>query len=225
MDNGDVREFSTRTEAAYARLREDILSGALKPAEKLRLEHLRQVYGFGLSSLREALSKLSSERLVHTTGQRGYWVEPISRDEFQDLVRMRLLLEPQALEWSIDKATPDWEEQVEEVYRRLEQVENSLDRDREGLSKVWETENRAFHHALIRNCGSEWMLHFVKTLIEQSERYRRQAVAHSAVPKDVLRAEHSAIYEAALARQGRLAAELLRVHISNSATSLEATLF
>ena len=225
MDDGEMLTFATRTEAAYARLREDILAGILKPGEKLRLERLRQSYSYGLSSLREALSKLSSERLVRTTGQRGYWVEQISREEFQDITRMRLVLEPQALEWSIGNATPEWEAKVEGAYRQLVEIEASLDKDRERLSRAWDEENRAFHRALIYNCGSDWMLRFVTMLIEQSERYRRQAVAQSAIAKEVLQSEHKAIHDAALARQGRLAAELLRVHISNSAQSLQKKLF
>ena len=225
MDDGEMLTFATRTEAAYARLREDILAGTLKPGEKLRLEWLRQNYGFGLSSLREALSKLSSERLVRTAGQRGYWVEQVSQAEFQDITRMRLVLEPQALEWSIANATADWEAQVKTAYGQRVKIEESLDDDRERLSRAWDEENRAFHRALIRNCGSDWMLRFVTMLIEQSERYRRQAVAQGTIPKEVLQSEHKAIRDAALARQGRLAAELLRVHISNSAESLEKKFF
>lgn len=221
----ETSDFSTRTEAAYARLREDILSGKLTPGDKLRLEPLRESYGFGLSSIREALSKLSSERLVHTTGQRGYWVAPVSREEFDDITNMRLLLEPEALERSINNATLEWEADVVTAHHRLMQVENSLDADREGMSRAWEYENRTFHEALIGNCGSDWLLRFITTLIEQSERYRRQAVVLKAVPSNVLQSEHKAIYDAALGRSARLAAELLRVHIANSAKGLSAALF
>ncbi|MAY88511.1 MAG: transcriptional regulator [Pseudooceanicola sp.] len=225
MNDSQPLEYSTRTEAAYARLRDDILSGELKPGEKLRLERLRDSYGFGLSSIREALSKLSSEQLVGTTGQRGYWVEPISREEFDDITNMRLFIEPEAVERSIANATLDWEAQFVAAYHRLVGVEKSLDAMRETASAAWERENRNFHHRLIVNCGSDWMLRFVATLIEQSERYRRQAVRLNAIPQEILQAEHRAIYDAALARNGRLAAELLRVHISNSAKSLAAALF
>jgi DNA-binding GntR family transcriptional regulator len=225
MDEVETEEFSTRTEAAYARLREEILQGVLRPGAKLRLEMLRNEYGFGLSSLREALSKLSSERLVRTTGQRGYWVESISREEFEDITKMRLFLEPEALSRSIANATLDWETEVVAAYHRLKRVEETLDNDPGRRSGVWEKENRSFHHALIRNCGSAWMMRFVETLSEQSERYRRQAVALKAVPKEKLMAEHQALFDAAIDRNPGLAAELLRVHIKNSAKGLSQALF
>ena len=68
--------YSTQIESAYWRLREDILRGALQPEAKLRIEQLRQSYGLGASPLREALSRLVSDGLVETEGQRGYWVAP-----------------------------------------------------------------------------------------------------------------------------------------------------
>lgn len=222
---GTKREYATRTEAAYACLREEILEGALEPGEKLLLEKLRARYGFGASSLREALSKLSSERLVRMTGQRGYWVESISQAEHEDITDMRLFIEPEALLRSIDNENAEWAEAVTEAFTRLNRVEQHLHDQQGAANAEWEQENRAFHLALIGNCGSHWMLHFVAMLSEHSERYRRQAVARRAVPKEVLISEHRAIYDAAMNRQGRLAAELLRVHIANSAHSLAVTLF
>lgn len=217
--------FATFTEAAYSRIREDILSGSLSPGEKLRLDKLRELYGFGLSPLREALSKLSSERLVRSSGQRGYWVEPISRKEFADITEARLLLEPEALARSVERRTPDWEESCDVAFHRLLAVERTLDNDRVGLSAAWEKANRDFHFAIIRNSGSEWVMLFVTMLFEQSERYRRLAVQRLAVPAEVLLREHQAIHEAARGGNGRLAAELLRVHIRNAARGVEAMLF
>ena len=67
----------SQIEAAYWRLRDDIIAGVLAPSEKLKIEHLRRTYGFGASALREALSRLVSEGLADTEAQRGYWVSPV----------------------------------------------------------------------------------------------------------------------------------------------------
>lgn len=217
--------FATHIEAAYFKLREDILSSTLRPGDKLRLDKLRKDYGFGISTLREALSKLSSEKLVRTTGQRGFWVEPISREEFDDITDMRLYLEPEALRRSIRNAADGWAEQVTVAFQHLQEVEKVLDQDWNRLSKAWEEKNRSFHYALIKGSASPWLTRFVVKLSEQSERYRRMAVARHAVPKEVLMAEHEAIYNATISRKERLAPELLRDHITNSANSLSFTLF
>lgn len=206
-------------------IREDILSGNFEPGRKLLLDHLRTQYGFGSSPLREALSRLAADRLVMAKGQKGYWVAAISEDEFNDITSMRLFLEPEALERSIERATIDWESSVVAAFHRLSRVEDALDVAPARLSGEWERENRAFHLALIENCGSPWLLRFVLVLAEQSERYRRQAVARQAVPKETLLREHRAIFDAAMDRNAGLASELLKVHIKNSAVGLAKTLF
>ncbi len=221
----ETEVYATQSEAAFVALRNDILSASFSPGEKLLLDRLRERYGFGSSPLREALSRLAADRLVIGQGQRGYWVASTSAAEFHDITDIRLSLEPMALERSIANATLDWEARLAAAFHRLQRVELRLDTDPARLSGDWEKENRAFHLALIDNCGSAWLMHFVQALSEHSERYRRQAVALQAVPKERLQREHREIFEAALGRNGRLAAELLKVHIRNAAASLESVIF
>ena len=77
-------EPATLGEAAYQRLRADIVAGSLEAGKPLRLEALRQRYGLSFSPLREALMRLQSERLVLSTALRGFSVAPLSRDEIKD---------------------------------------------------------------------------------------------------------------------------------------------
>ena len=60
----------TATTRIYGRLRVDILTGSLKPGEKLKIEELRRSYNVGSSPLREALSLLTSDGLVTRADQR-----------------------------------------------------------------------------------------------------------------------------------------------------------
>lgn len=48
----------------YERLRADILAGVLSPVQKLRIESICEHYDVGNSSARDALNRLSAERLV-----------------------------------------------------------------------------------------------------------------------------------------------------------------
>ncbi|MDF2971901.1 MAG: GntR family transcriptional regulator, partial [Microvirga sp.] len=49
---------------AYDRIRADIVFGRLAPGLRLRLDRLAEDYGASVSTLREILSRLSSEGLV-----------------------------------------------------------------------------------------------------------------------------------------------------------------
>lgn len=84
---------TTLTTQVYGRLRGEIIGGQLKPNEKLRLAALRQRLGVGMSAIREALSRLAAEGLVIAEDQRGFRVSPVSREDLEDLTRVRIEIE------------------------------------------------------------------------------------------------------------------------------------
>jgi DNA-binding transcriptional MocR family regulator len=65
-------------DAAYCRLRSDILGGELLPGMKLKLDALRDRYEVSVNTLRETLSRLAADGLVEAEGQRGFTVIPTS---------------------------------------------------------------------------------------------------------------------------------------------------
>lgn len=81
---------ATLATAVYERLRADLISSALLPGEKLRMERLRERYGVGASPLREALNRLVSEGLVAQIDQKGFRVADVSLEELQELTQARL---------------------------------------------------------------------------------------------------------------------------------------
>ena len=54
-------DYDSVGEKAYRRIRTDIIFGKLSPAEKLKLDRLREDYGASVSTLRELLNRLSSK--------------------------------------------------------------------------------------------------------------------------------------------------------------------
>ncbi len=82
-------EIQSVTSRTYARLRQDILCGDLAPGTKLKIDDLRQRVGTGASSVREALSLLTSDHLVESIDQRGFRVAYASEAEFQEVLTTR----------------------------------------------------------------------------------------------------------------------------------------
>ena len=204
-------EPTTLVEAAYQRLRDDIVEGILAPGEKLRVEHLKDRYGVGAGTLREALLRLVSDALVLVQGQRGFRVAPISLTDFEDITRTRVLIETEALRQSIQAGDEEWEADLVSAFHLLSRAEERLAQDH-GAVAEWETRNRIFHENLIQACPSRWLHHFQAILYRQSERYRRLSVFRRPIPRDV-HAEHQALFEAALRRDAAQATTLLRDHI------------
>ena len=87
----------TLSAVAVTRLRNDILSCALPPGERLRLDALKTLYGVGFSPLREALVQLCAEGLVELEEQRGFRVAPVSADDLTDVTNTRVDIETLAL--------------------------------------------------------------------------------------------------------------------------------
>jgi len=205
----------TRVEETVNAIREDIVSGALTPGTKLAVEHLRQRYGVGSSTIRESLSLLLPDGLVTARGQRGFNVSPISIDDLQDISNTRILLETHALRESIAAGDDDWEAGVVASFHRLTKAQEALDNGVDGAPVEWEVRNQQFHDATTAACGSRWVQHMLDLLFHHTQRYRRLALTDTSVPRDV-HAEHLALMEATLARDVDTACDLAAMHIQRT---------
>lgn len=207
----------TLTEAIYTRIRNDILMGQLRPGGRLKLDHLRETYDASVNTLRETLSRLTSEGLVVNEGQKGFTVVSASLSDLRDITEMRLMLESQAIRLSLQKADLEWEARVVATYYKLSKIEDVVAEDPERYSKTLEAYNREFHNALISVCGSRWLLTFHGVMYDQSQRYRALAFQVRDFPRDQSRKEHKEIFEAALARDADRLIKTLSAHITKGA--------
>jgi DNA-binding GntR family transcriptional regulator len=221
----------TLASTVYERLRQDVLSGVLKPSEKLRIESLRQRYDVGASPVREALNRLVSEGLVLLEDQKGFRVAPVSREELHEIARTRCLINEIALRESIARGDADWEERVVVAYHRWQRSmrPNTSADDAERARR-----HRDFHAALISACGSRWIVSFAELLFDTCQRYRELANQANLASRDidseiltVMDAEHRAIMDAVLARDTELAIKLHNEHVrtlfvSNADSAVQA---
>jgi len=202
----------TLVESAYRQVRSDIIVGRLAPGEKLRVEHLKDQYGIGAGTLREALALLLSDALVISEGQRGFHVAPISLSDIKDITDTRVLLETDALRQSIKAGDDEWEAGLIAAFHKLGKIDEKLGSRASYLIREWEERNRNFHEALIAGCDSRWLRYLIGLLYRQSERYRHLSIATPTMPRDV-HAEHTLIFEATLERDVKRASRALEQHI------------
>jgi GntR family transcriptional regulator, carbon starvation induced regulator len=205
---------------AVARLRRDVIEGTFAPGVKLKMDVLQSLYGFSSSPLREALSQLAHEGLVRADAGRGFRVTPMSVSDFRDIAETRLLIDPAALEKSIDAGDEEWESSVVASYYRLEKVEQRLGDGPVVLDAEWSHLHKQFHMTLIAACPSERLRQYSSRLFDQAERYRRASAQHRRRPRNKSR-EHEAIKNATLDRDAGRAGELLKQHISRTLDDVE----
>ena len=195
----DGAQLTSITTQIYRRVRADILTGVFEPGQKLKIDELRQAYGSGSSPIREALSLLTSDRLVERVDQRGFRVALVSAEAFDELLMTRCWLEERALGESIQRGGEDWEERVVLAEYHLSRTERSTSKNAFVANQEWETRHKTFHMTLISACGSSILLSFCDQLYDQNIRYRHVA-GKAAYPKRNIEREHRTIMRAALDR-------------------------
>lgn len=210
-DAPDFPESASRTliEQTYAALRNDIVEGRLEPGSKLPIEHLRVQYSVSAGTLREAITRLASDALVTTEGQRGFRVAPIAIEELEDLTRLRVHVEIEALRLSIRHGGDRWRADLRQIYESISALEQPIE---PAHRRQWEALNVRFHEALLAGYESPWTRKVLRLLSRHSERYRRYAMGLPGSVRDV-HAEHTQIVELALAGHEARAALALEAHI------------
>lgn len=199
-------------------LRKRILGGALEPGERLNLDALKQEYSISLSSLREAVTQLSSDGLIETQAQRGYRVAPISLANLDEVTCLRAELEPLALRLAMRNGGLDWET---DVMGNLYRLNHTVRRpDDPGSVAAWEDAHNKFHVALIDRCDMPLLMKFHGILMNMNDRYRHLFLRIQA-DQSVLVAEHTAIAEAATQRRENEAVALLTEHITKTGAALK----
>ncbi|MXQ14323.1 GntR family transcriptional regulator [Microvirga makkahensis] len=201
---------------AYDRIRTDIVFGRLAPGARLRLDRLATVYGASVSTLREILSRLSSEGLVLAEGQRGFRVAPVSPAGFEDVAAMRLLLETYAMPLSFAAGDLEWESRVVAAHYKLAVLERRMMAgDRDGI-ELWKRYDREFHQVLIEACGSETLLDLYGGVFDQYLRYQMVAIVFRG---EIAAEEHKILLDCALTRDADRACEVLTRHVNGCVTS------
>lgn len=215
----------TAIETVYLALRQAILNGEVEPESRLRVQELRERFEVGSSTIREALSRLLVDNFVTAEGQRGFRVAPVSLKDFREISELRVLLETQAVRDSLAQGDDAWENRLVAAAHQLDKVERLLPERRADAAYLrdWEARNAEFHDALVAACDNAWLRRFRSQVFAHSVRYRRIVVSESNQPRDV-RAEHQALFEAAIARDVETTVEITAEHIRKSVGVLEGRL-
>lgn len=221
-DEEPAAPSGTLASSVYDQLRDDLLSGRLKPGEKLRAEYLRERYNVGNSPIREALNRLSADGLVVREDQKGFHVSTVSREDLAELVKTRCWLEDTAMRETIANRKVEWEERLVLSFHRLSRLPRSDDGHSYANNPEWERLHADFHRVLISGCGSRWLLGFCDQLRDQAVRYR-QLAAPASFGRRNENDEHRAIMDAAINGEPDQAVKLLKAHYNSTLDLIDDT--
>ena len=206
-----VKDTETVGDDGYRRIRSDIIFGRLRPDQKLRLDTLKEDYGVSVSTLREILSRLSSEGFVVAEGRRGFEVAPASTANLNELAELRLLLECHAMEHSFARGDMEWEGRVVSAHHKLAAVEQQL-RSGKPATPLWKRYDGEFHQAIISNCGSQVLMDAHQVVFDKYFRYPMISADNRG--EEPVR-QHRQLLEYALKRDFKRAKSVLVAHVNN----------
>ncbi|MDR6264494.1 MULTISPECIES: GntR family transcriptional regulator [Rhodobacterales] len=208
----EPRENETIGDVAYRRIKSDIIRGYLKPGEKLKIDALKERYAVGVSTVREILTRLWVEQLIHAEGQRGFEVAGVSQAGLRDVAALRLLLETQALRQSIAAGDLRWEADVVRAHYMLSTVEEKIIEGDLSMVNAWVQQDWEFHHATISACASPAIMAAHSSAFDRFIRYHMLVLEFRGRPAAV---DHSELRDLVVARKADAAVKLLTNHIQS----------
>jgi DNA-binding GntR family transcriptional regulator len=209
------RRRTTRTEWAEERLRTAIVTGELKPGERLSIEKLAAQWDVSPTPLREAVRALAQAGLVELSPHTAATVSPLSLREIHNIYELRLLLEPRALRQSHKRRSWQWRGDVETAWHALQEAW-TRDDPLAGIEPV----HTRFHQALASACGNDELLRLTERLSTQSIRIRLLAIEYRGGTGPSLE-EHQELYEAFV--EGTID-EAMRRAIKHIAVTINSTI-
>jgi DNA-binding GntR family transcriptional regulator len=147
-------------------------------------------------------------------------VAPISRENLEEVTKLRAMVETFALRESIRNGDDKWEGEVVASLYRLNKLEKA---DAPSDPRAWEEAHRNLHCTLLSACKMPLLLSFSATLHDLNDRYRRLFLTSRPFDRTV-RKEHTDICNAALERNAELACSILREHIERTGTNIRKAL-
>jgi DNA-binding GntR family transcriptional regulator len=157
MDAKTVRVRLTH-DHTYEFIKDAITSLRFTPGQRLGTEELAQLVNASRTPVREALSRLSQEGLVHREGGWGYLVRQVSVKDVLDLYNVREALEVQAAREVVPKLTPTL---IAELVARNRRAEEHF---AAGCLDSFLAENRNFHKTIVDATGNALLRQMLNTI-------------------------------------------------------------
>lgn len=207
----DRRQPTSKTQFVYDWLREEILSGSLRPGAKIRQQEVAKALGVSYTPVREAIRQLQATGLISYEPNRGNAVTSLDDDALQELYQLRGAVEGLGARLAVEQIGPSELQEIERVHRTMqEELDGAA--DPVALAAM----SRDFHSLIVQAGGplvvfpklqeiwSHYPVPRAQSLWTSVDEARRSVTAHD----EILRALRD--------RDGDRAGRLMEGHIAES---------
>lgn len=202
---------TTASSRIVAGLRERILTGELRPGDRIRQEEVAESFGASRLPVRDALRLLEAEGLIRLVASSGAWVASLSLNECTDAYLIREQVEPLLIEQSLPHLGTEAVDRLDELAEQMEGADllTFLQLDRE------------FHLLSFSAARPGMVIDLVHRLWNTTQHYRRAYALLVGDSRDrTTAAEHRLLVDAFRRRSVEDAQVVQRLHVRRTRLAL-----
>jgi DNA-binding GntR family transcriptional regulator len=192
-------------EKVYKTLRYDILTGKIPGGTHITESSIANRLDVSRTPVREALQRLTQEKLITALPRAGYIIEDMSNDDIQDLFSARFDIEVLVVRKAAQYITPDELAMMKENIEKTKEVIQSND-----LRKITALDFE-FHSIIHKAARSKTFFRICKNLGDLTLKYRHGLNVMPEVWVEAIE-NHTMIYKALLAKDEDNAAKAVAKH-------------
>lgn len=203
-----MNDFLPLRDVVFNTLRQAILTGELKPGERLMEIHLANKLGVSRTPIREAIRKLELEGLVIMIPRRGAEVAQITEKSMNDVLEVRRAMDALCVELACDRIS------VEELDNLRQACDTFAEAVKTKDIRVIAQADVALHDIIVKATGNLRLVQLINNLSEQMYRYRFEYLKDTSRHECLIK-EHCMIYEGIKEKNKEAASQAAKLHIDN----------
>ena len=203
-------QFLPLRDVVFNTLRQAILTGELKPGERLMEIHLAEQLGVSRTPIREAIRMLELDGLVIMIPRRGAEVAEITEKSMNDVLEVRRAVDALCVELACERISP---EELERLQKACEEFRKEAMKEDKDVKKLAQKDVE-LHDIIVQATGNQRLIQLVNNLSEQMYRYRFEYLKDFSQHENLVK-EHGVIYDSIVKKDAKTACEAAKLHIDN----------
>lgn len=218
-----MAERLTLSTIAYKNIKNHILSGEIRPGERVNLSKLASEFGMSATPLRESLTQLQQEGLIYYVAHSGWRVSKLSRNKFFKYRELQLLLEKTLAARALPYVDENIINTMKASNERMRNAIETMQKDFVELGNVLQKENDDFHMFLYCAYHNEPMIKVLQNVWD-TIKYQRMVMFSSPMFFKICCPDHDNIIRALEKKDIFALEEAMNMHFTNGPVCLESSL-
>jgi DNA-binding GntR family transcriptional regulator len=199
----------SKKEEIFEILKEQIVTGAIRPGTWLTERELVDLYGISRTPIREILWKLSNLRIIEATSDRGYRVKSFSITDIIDIYNARKAVEGECARLACLSKDCDYEQRVQSLIKALKEAD--AEKDSVHCVEI----GVKIHDFILEKADNEYLRNFSDSIKSVVAVMRNSTKTHASIEKKS-KNDHMLILEALQARDEIRCAQAMREHLHST---------